>query len=143
MSRRSTREAHAKSLARQRELTSQGRDAEAFLEWRRDRDQMAKRSGCPIIPALVLLLGAAMLSDCSNAPNPRDQADLMLLGETVSHASACIPAEEATASMQALSRLGARLTSKAQAEALWQAATPTLTAVAHWLADWLLQRPPP
>lgn len=96
--------------------------------------------GCAF-PALLVLL--VVLGGCAHGPSPQDQADLQTLASTVAHASACIPPEEATASMQALSRLGARLTSKAQAEALWQAATPTLTAVAHWLTSWLLQRPPP
>lgn len=121
MSRRATREAHSRVLERYRPPEGAG-------------------PGCAV-PTILLLL--ALLGGCAHGPSPQDQADLQTLASTVAHASACIPPEEATASMQALSRLGARLTSKAQAEALWQAATPTLTAVAHWLADWLLQRPPP
>ena len=96
--------------------------------------------GCAF-PALLVLL--VVLGGCARAPTPQDQADLQALASTVAHASACVPPDEATASMQALVRLGVRLTSRAQAEALWQAATPTLTAVAHWLAGWVLQRPPP
>lgn len=121
MSRRATREAHAKVVSRHREPEGAG-------------------PGCAI-PTLLLLL--VVLGGCARTPTPQDQADLQALASTVSHASACIPPDEATASMQALARLGVRLTSKAQAEALWQAATPTLQVVAHWLAEWLLQRPSP
>lgn len=95
--------------------------------------------GCAF-PALLLLI---LVASCAHHPTPQDQADLQALSSTVSHASACIPADEATASMQALARLGVRLTSKAQAEALWNAARPILDAGVSWLTSWLLQRPPP
>ena len=135
MSRRATREAHAKIVSLQRpEQTDL--DAQAYLKWKKGRDYR-RHHGCSV------LLAVAMLCACAHTPTPQDQADLQALAATVSHASACVPEEEATASMQALARLGARLSSKAQAEALWQAATPTLQAVAHWLAGWVLQRPPP
>lgn len=108
------------------------------------KNRFTNRAGAAITFWLCrVTFAGALLGGCAHGPSPQDQADLQTLASTVAHASACIPPEEATASMQALARLGARLTSKAQAEALWQAATPTLTAVAHWLAGWVLQRPPP
>lgn len=96
--------------------------------------------GCAF-PALLVLL--VVLGGCARAPTPQDQADLQALASTVSRASACIPQEDATASMQALARLGVRLTSKAQAEALWSAARPIVEGVANWCLAWVLQRPPP
>ena len=98
-----------------------GLDLDAYLRWKNRHGRIPL--GCT--PILVLL---ALLVSCARAPTPQDQADLQALAATVAHASACIPPDEATASMQALSRLGARLTSKAQAEALWQASRPILNA---------------
>lgn len=121
MSRRATREAHGRVLARYRPPEGAG-------------------PGCAI-PALLIVLVA--LGGCVHGPSVQDQADLQTLASTVAHASACIPPEEATASMQALSRLGARISSRSQAEAIWQASRPILDAAASWLTAWLLQRPPP
>lgn len=121
MSRRATREAHGRVLERYRPPEGAG-------------------PGCAI-PTLLLLL--VVLGGCARAPTPQDQADLQALASTVSRASSCIPPEEATASLQALARLGVRLTSKAQAEALWTAARPILEGVANWCLAWVLQPRPP
>lgn len=132
MSRRATREVHSRILAR----NPAGVDLDAYHRWKLARGRLYP--GC--LPVLLLVL---LASSCARAPTPQDQADLQALASTVSHASACIPAEEVTASMQALARLGVRLTSKAQAEALWNASRPILDAGISWLTSWLLQRPPP
>ena len=113
-----------------------GLDLDAYLRWKNRQGRIYP--GCLSVLLLVLLA-----SSCAHAPSPQDQADLQALASTVAHASACIPTEETAASMQALARLGARLTSKAQAEAIWQASRPILDAATSWLTTWLLQRPPP
>ena len=113
-----------------------GLDLEAYLRWKNRQGRIYL--GCLSVLVLVLLA-----SSCARTPSPQDQADLQVLASAVSHASACIPRDEAVASMDALARLGVRLTSRAQAEAIWNASRPILNAATSWLTTWLLQRPPP
>ena len=119
MSRRATREAHAKVVSRHREPEGAG-------------------PGCAI-PALLLLLA---ITSCVHGPSAQDQADLQLVAVAVEQAGACVPQEQAQQARAALGRLGVSLSAQAQARAIWEAAGQVFGAVWPWVLE-QVARPPP
>lgn len=119
MSRRATREAHGRILARYRPPEGAG-------------------PGCAV-PALVLLLA---IVSCVHGPSVQDQADLQIVAVAVEQAGACVPQEQAQQAQAALGRLGVSLSAQAQARAIWEAAGQVAGAVWPWVLE-RVARPPP
>ena len=119
MSRRATREAHGRILARYRP------DLEG--------------PGCAFPALMVLML---MLASCMHGPSAQDQADLQLVAVAVEQAAACVPQEQVQQAQAALGRLGVSLSAQAQARAIWEAAGQVAGAVWPWVLE-RVARPPP